>query len=254
VTKLVEELYLPRTLEARKRLLEAAGDPLVDPAMDPVELELFLIRFSSMGVRMTEPVESWIRRAGERCSEIGLARLGRALQIHANQEADHHLMMIDDTRALVASFNARHAQRLDAEELLSSRPTAATETYVKLHEDVIRGPAPYCQIAIEFEIENLSVTLGPRLMQQCQRLLGPEVLQGLSFVREHIAVDAGHTLFNMAELERVLAGDPGRAELLAETGSAALDAYGGFLAECLVWSCRRNSGFFATREPAKAAS
>jgi hypothetical protein len=253
VTKLVDRLYLPRTQEAQRRLFQTAGDPLVGPTMSAFELELFLIRFCSLGVHMTEPVEGWIRRAGERCSELGFGRLGRALRLHAVHEANHHLMMIEDTRKLVERFNGRHEQKLDADSLLSGGPTLATDAYVQLHEDVICGPAPFCQIAIEFEIENLSVTLGPRLIEQCRRLLGPEILAGLSFLHEHVAIDVGHTLFNRAELERVLLEDPQRAERLGHAGSAALDAYASFLRECLAWSPLKNSDFSGIREPARVA-
>jgi hypothetical protein len=185
---------------------------------------------------MTEPVEGWIRRAGERCKAVGLDRLGRVLQIHAGQEADHHLMMIEDTRILVERWNRRHAYALDADSLIALPATPATEAYVNLHEDIIAGETPYCQLAIEFEIEGLSVSLGPKLMLQSERLLGKEILRGLSFLREHVAVDAGHTRFNMAELEKLLSHTPGFAEPLGHAGSAALDAYAGFLSGCLQWA------------------
>jgi hypothetical protein len=236
VTELVERHYLPLTQDARRRLFAGAGDPLVGDTVSAPEFELFLIAFSSRGVRMTEPVESWIRRAGQRCHEVGLERLGRALQKHAEHEANHHLMMIEDTHLLVKRWNDRHDRALDAQALLDMPPLPATEDYVNLHEDVIRSRAPFAQLAIEFEIEGLSVSLGPKLMQQCERLLGREALQGLSFLREHVAVDAGHTLFNMQELERLLTAKPDAVEPLGAAGSAALDAYAGFLSGCLSWA------------------
>src|SRR5690349_2024132 len=98
---LVQEHYAPLVEAARARFSRGPGAAILDPKMTADELILFLIHFSSLGVRMTEPVEGWIRRAGERCAASGQAALGRALVIHARHEADHHLMMIEDTRRVV---------------------------------------------------------------------------------------------------------------------------------------------------------
>jgi hypothetical protein len=54
-----------------------------------------------------------------------------------------------------------------------------------------------------------------------------------TFLKEHIAIDANHTLFNAAELQRLLAPAPERAEALGRAGSRALGACGMFLAECM---------------------
>src|SRR5262249_47495308 len=115
---LVSQLYLPGILEARARFARGAGAALLDPNMDPTLPELFLIHFCARGVQMTEPVESWIRRAGERCRALGAERLGRALVRHARHEANHHLMMIADTHHLVASWNQRNGPQIDAAALL----------------------------------------------------------------------------------------------------------------------------------------
>lgn len=230
---LVDQLYLPGTREARRQFFAEVGDKLVADTVSAPEFELFLIYFCALGVNMTEPVESWITRAGERCEAVGLDALGRALKIHATHEANHHLMMIDDTRTLTARWNARHKQQLDADALLALTPTPGIRAYVALHEDVIASETPYCQLAIEYEIEGLSVSLGPKLMQKCEEMLGKEAAKGLSFLEEHIAIDAGHTLFNAAELQRLMAPAPERAEPLGRTGSRALEAYGMFLTECL---------------------
>src|SRR5262245_5266884 len=81
---------------------------ILAPRIEPDVLELFLIYFSGLGVAMTEPVEGWIRRAGAACQEMGLDELGRSLITHASHEANHHLMLIEDTRSLVDRWNERH--------------------------------------------------------------------------------------------------------------------------------------------------
>jgi hypothetical protein len=219
----------------------AHGRSLAAVASDGVEvevLELFLIHFSAFGVAMTEPVESWITRAGVRAEAIGLVELGRALQMHAKHEAGHHLMMIEDTKKLVARWNQRRGDSLDAEALLAQPIGPGPRRYRELHERVIAGDAPYAQLAIEYEIERLSVAHGAQLIGNCMKVLGREVLAGLSFLEEHVAVDAGHTRFNAAELERLLEAHPDFLPALSSAGAEALSAYEGFLDDCLAAALR----------------
>src|SRR3954470_17820468 len=122
--EMLSNSYEPQLASARN-LLES--DPtivtLLRPDLDPAVLERFLIQFSALGVRITEPVDGWIRRAGERCVAIGLEELGQSLITHSKHEAGHHLMLIDDTRLLVARWNERRTHRLDADALLAQEPT-----------------------------------------------------------------------------------------------------------------------------------
>ncbi|AEI64961.1 hypothetical protein [Corallococcus macrosporus] len=62
---------------------------------------------------MTEPVDGWIRGAGERCIALGKTKLGQALITHARHEAGHHLMTLEDARTLARRWNTRHARGLD---------------------------------------------------------------------------------------------------------------------------------------------
>ena len=210
----------------------------IDNELGPVDnelLELFLINFCAFGVGMTEPVEGWVRRAGERCEAIGLRDLGQALKLHAKHEANHHLMMIEDTKSLVAFWNARRkGERLDAEKLLARPIPAGVVQYQKLHEDIIGSTAPYKQIAVEYEIELLSVNYGPVLIEQCVRKLGPEVLGRLSFIQDHVAIDVGHTTFNRRELGKFLAAHPDYLDNLVDGGTEAIGAYQKYLEDCLI--------------------
>ena len=201
--------------------------------IDPLTLEAFLISFAIVGVRMTEPVEGWIRRAGRRCGELGLEHLAKALAAHAHQEANHHLLMMADARLLVERWNQARKPKLDVDLLLGLPPTAGVLAYATLHEGVISGPTPYAQLAIEYEIEMLSVTYGPRLLERCAGLLGKAILDGLSFLNDHVALDAGHTNFNRIQLSRLLDEQPSFLSGLVMAGSEALGAYAMFLGDCI---------------------
>jgi hypothetical protein len=227
------EAYERAMIAARERF--AANPPfraVLASDVDPALLELFLMCFTALGVGMTEPVDGWIRRAGERCRAIGLDDLGRSLVMHAKHEAGHHLMMIEDTKKLVTRWNARKRSQVSADELLGLAPTPGVVRYRELHETVIAGDAPYCQLAIEYEIERLSIVHGKALITHCVTRLGRDIIQGLSFLEEHVEVDAGHTKFNAAELARLVDRHPSFVEPLAAAGSAALDAYALFLGDC----------------------
>ncbi|OJT25009.1 hypothetical protein BO221_11525 [Archangium sp. Cb G35] len=229
---LVKELYEPYVLPARARI---STDPvmrrLVDPAIEPAVLERFFIQYHSFGVYMTEPVEGWIRRAGQRCLLLGMDSIGKGLLKHAKQEAGHHQMMIDDVRMLVRRWNIRRRAMLHTERLLAQYPTDAMRAYRHLHEATIAGELPAAQIAIEFEIENLSLVLGPHLLSNVARVLGRETLEGLSFLKEHVQLEVGGT--NARMMEELLQMMPENARTLAETGSEALDIYLRFLGDCL---------------------
>jgi hypothetical protein len=206
---------------------------ILTPDIEPDVLELFLIYFSGLGVAMTEPVEGWIRRAGVGCQEMGLDELGKSLCTHARHEADHHLMLIADTRSLVYRWNERHQAPVNADEILGRPMTEGVLSYRELHEKVIADGRPFCQIAIEYEIEKMSAEYGRRWLDQIARVLGPEILATQTFVREHVELDVGHTKFNQFQLGKLLAIHPEYAGALADAGAAALRAYDSFLDDCL---------------------
>jgi hypothetical protein len=225
-----EELITP----ARQRFETDYGIPtLLTEDIEPSHFELFLVYFCAIGAQMTGPVEGWIRRAGERCSALGLKETGDALCRHAKAEAGHDLLMIADVKSLVQRWNARHAGQLDSEYLLSLPQTPGVEKYIEVHESNINGLTPYAQIAIEYEIEQLTMRYGEALIARCVRLCGEDVLACLTFLPKHIELDGGHTKFNARELAKVIEESPSAVPTLVSAGAAALDAYGTFISDCL---------------------
>lgn len=212
---------------------EADFARLGSPDADPAFLELFLFLYCARGVRTTERVVHWIRGAGERCIEIGFDALGRTIIDHAKNEDGHHLMMIADAKALAPRVNARRARPLDPDALVALPPTPGAARYRKLHDDVIAGETPFGQVAIEYEISQLSVTVMPDLMSNCTGKLGEGIIDALSFLHEHITLDAGHTNLNARALGRVLELRPDALGALVDAGANALSAYAEFLRDVL---------------------
>jgi hypothetical protein len=195
--------------------------------------ERFLLWFAALGVQMTRPVPGWIRRAGARCREAGFEAVGEALVEHARHEEGHDVLFANDVRALAARWNTRRSPLVDAERLLAHPPTAGVSGYVALHERTIAGPAPYAQLAIEYEIEQLSVAWGPRLLAVAREVLGADVETCMTFALDHVRLDVGHTQWNRARLERLLGSRPDVMDAMVDAGSEALDAYSAFLDDCI---------------------
>src|SRR5215468_4425438 len=82
-------------------------------------------------------------------------QLGRVRSAFDTHPAIRRLLGADLTaeERLVDRWNARRAPRLEADTLFALGPTPAVRTYQYLHEDVIAGPSPYGQLAVEYEIE-----------------------------------------------------------------------------------------------------
>lgn len=219
---------------ARERF---AGSPgvklLLSPTVDAVLMEAFLLHFCAIGARMTQPVEGWLHRSAERCRLLGLLDIARALNQHARAESGHHLMMIADVRSLTTRWNACHRPLINADEILDQPPSPGAIRYCQLHEDNIVGDSPYAQIAIEYEIEMLPLRYGEQLIAHSIQLLGPDILSCLSFVTEHIDLDVGHTKFNALQLTKIIERYPTCLPVLVRAGTAALNSYAAFLADCL---------------------
>ncbi|WP_224363953.1 hypothetical protein [Hyalangium versicolor] len=231
---LMKTMYLPHVLETRTRLeTEPTVQALLSSDISPALLERFMIEWSARGAYMTEPVEGWIRGAGERCIALGMEKLGQGLITHSKHEAGHHLMTIEDARVLVRRWNTRYAQQLDADALIAQAPTEAMRAYRQLHDDTIESDLPIGQAAIEYEVGYLAVELVPRILSQVTRVLGRESMEQLSFLKEHAAVDVGHTALNERMMEEALVPQPERARRLAAIGAKGLDCYLRFLGDCL---------------------
>ena len=208
---------------------------------DPQLLELFLLNFCAIGAKMTQPVESWIRRAASRCAELGFEALAKALNQHAQAESGHHLMMIADVYSLAKHWNSRHLQSVDADAFLSQMPSNGARSYCEVHERNIAGNNPYAQIAIEYEIEQLPLRYGGLFLARCFEVFGPEILPSLSFVSAHIDLDVGHTHFNERELAKLIDSTPESLPALVAAGTAALNAYAEFLSDCVALAQRHYS-------------
>ncbi len=225
-----ENLMVP----ARERFASSAGiRGMLNPDTEAQTLAAFLLHFSALSIPITEPVEGWIRRAGDRCAAFGLSEIARSLYNHSKAEAGHHQYHINDFTALIAFWNARWSPPVNSTVIFARGLTSGGERYCRVHEDNIADSTPYCQFAIEYEIELLPVQYGAEFVANCVRLLGQEIMTCMSFVTSHVEFDVGHTKFNSHFLGNLILEDPSRLAPLAAAGAGALDAFSDHLTECL---------------------
>jgi hypothetical protein len=180
---------------------------------------------------MTRDVPNWIEMAGLAAESKGYSELGKMLRAHAEHEMGHHMMMEQDTENLVNWWNERFDMHLSSAAIFSQGELPAVAAYRQLHLDLIEQ-APFAQIAVEYEIERLSVEDGPKLFRKVISKLDLQVVKCLSFLSEHVAIDAGHTRLNKRALNRLIQEHPETLEGLVQYGSAALDVYASFLEAC----------------------
>lgn len=231
--------YDGRIRAARDRFAVGRGiRGMTSSDTDARTMAAFLLHFSALSVPITEPVEGWIRRAGDRCTVIGLPELGKALQTHSKAEAGHQQYHIDDFASMVSLWNETWPPAIRPDQITDIGMTQGGRQYCQIHEDNITGDQPYCQLAIEYEIELLPVENGPPFVQNCVRLLGQDILRCMTFVTSHIEFDVGHTKFNAHFLGNLIAQDPARVVPLANAGAAVLDAFGEHLTECWDFALR----------------
>ena len=208
---------------------------LLSDAVPPGVLLRFLIEYSARGYHMTKSVEDWMTRAGTLMSSTpDLAALGRSILEHSEQERGHDLLLVADTEYLVDAWNATAARPpLDARELLDRPIPATIWLYRSLAEwclaDARTAPA---LVAMQKEIERLSLTIGAPFLRNCAVVLGHDIVAQLSFIREHVELDADHDEANRRELDSLLSARPGDVQQLVDVGCWAVDLYGQFLADC----------------------
>jgi hypothetical protein len=235
--------YEPRVLAARSLLKnDHVLAELFAPSATPLLLECFLVEWLARTPFMLGHTADWLRRAGARCIEQGMKRVGHALVAHAGRDESTLDLTTRNLRAVVRGLNARHGCRIDADSLLSARPTVTMQAYRILHEEVIKSDSPAGEIAIAYEIERARSLFDLAVLVEVQRVFGPEATLPLSALRRNAPLAVERTAFYERALAEALEQQPGSLEQLAEVGAGALDIYRHFLRECITAARERARG------------
>lgn len=167
----------------RTWFMNQPGVRFFESALDQQQLHLFLMIWSYQSIQMTKNVEDWIKRAGQSCQQKGYSAIGQHLINHAKAEADHDQMLVEDSKTLIELWNQKYPIVISEHYLAQlSEKFQSGKAYYQLHEDVISSTTPFCQVAIEYEIERLSVVFAPRWIDNVRYGLGLDFIQALTFL------------------------------------------------------------------------
>jgi hypothetical protein len=174
-----------------------------------------LQKYTRLGYEMTKDVVHWLTCAGDTCFDFGVANF---LVARAEEEEGHEKLMTRDADKLGAAGN------------FSLAP--GVRQYERLHWEAIKESWGAI-VPIMYEIEMLSITHGPRILDHVKKVLGEDVVNSLSFLQSHVNFDVTHTKENRECMEMMLKDDPSKLPHLVEYGVRALSAYQLFLQDCL---------------------
>jgi hypothetical protein len=207
----------------RKELVDRVA-PLYKAA-SPDVLSLFLIQFSAIGTQMTSGVPGWFRRIGQACVDKGFEKIGKEILEHSQEEDDHSLWFEKDLQLMVDWQKRKKHRYFNAERILKDSRASCVQKYSDLHENLIRSPMPLAWLALKYEIELLSLELGPQFISQCVSELGFGILKGLSFVSQHAVADVTHIRDDLEQLTHVLDAHPQSLQDLVAAGEHAIEIY-----------------------------
>jgi hypothetical protein len=225
--------YENRMTPFRESFSKRDGIKFFTQSKDKDRLLHFLVHWHGLGIKMTEQVEVWIQSAGEGCKRIGMDELGKSLDRHASEESGHERMMESDFNFFLHLWNQVKDTKIKPSDFLASSIPDSCKDYIELHRRIFSGDQPFGQIAIEYEIEQLSLSHGSEMINNPVAVLGSEALAGLSFLRHHVHLDIAHTKFNKELMISCYAQKPDCLEFMLSTGKEALEIYGNFLQDCL---------------------
>ncbi|KAA9377735.1 hypothetical protein F5972_19235 [Microbispora cellulosiformans] len=224
-------------LEPERRLV--TGDRVLARLLAPdCESDLFarwFLRAGAHGVYLSRH-EGWRlldESPGDRPAETG--RPEEAPDTDA-PGADTVAMLLESVHAAADWWQGRYGERPDVEALLATPPPAAAEFYVRLRENVVRGPAPYCGAAVDYEVARVLVTAGPALLENCRRVFGRD--SGCcGFLAALIGRQGDQLGLRRRRLGFGLTGHPGALGRMTAVGKTALACSAEFLTEC--WDLAR---------------
>ncbi|MEU1132340.1 hypothetical protein ABZ383_21165 [Streptomyces sp. NPDC005900] len=210
---------------------EQAADPDLEllTSQDCPEQLFFLwnLRWTAHGVRMAEPVPKLLRDVGKRWGEVGQPTLAKKYEAHGSEEIGHDDLMASDARVLAERWNESARVPIDVEALIDS---PALPSVQRFHGWLRTGDLLFYEAAILYEIERLSISFLPLLIDRCRETLPRG---GYGFLEEHLEVDQGHVEGAAAGVRAVLNLDASDLPALIAAGSFALPAYCDLFRECL---------------------
>ncbi|MBB2913310.1 hypothetical protein FHS43_004608 [Streptosporangium becharense] len=225
----------------RRRLIDdPAVAQVLSPSCDERSFVRWMLRHSAYGAHMTHDAERWISAPAAQHGLPGANEQHGLPDTDGSREpartrapAAGYGRMLADARATAAWWAERFSEAgaLDTDALLATAPPASVAFYTRLRENVISGPLPFAQLAIWYEVERLSVTVGPALVANCRRIFGAD-RACYAFLAERVEFGADYTAFRRRQVDAALTASPSTLDVMIKTGKTALAAYASLMTEC----------------------
>ncbi len=219
-------------LEQERRLMaeEQGLVRLLSPDCEGRLFARWFLRFSAHGLYLTRYEGRWLPRRRWGYGRPGTGPFEKTPDT-GGPDRDSESMLLESVRATAGWWRDRHGESLDVEVLLGMSPLAGAEFYVRLCENVIHGPSPFCGAAISYEVGRLLVTIGPALLANCRRVFGRD--SGcFDFLAAQIAWHADHLKTWRRDLESSLSDHPALLWRQVDVGKTALVCFAVYLGEC----------------------
>lgn len=192
---------------------------------------LTLISFSSIGAKMVESAEYWLRTWSGQLLAQGYNELGESYRHHADEEVGHDVWHRRDVGALAEMYRSRFGGRINTDKVLNMGNSPCVGAYRHLSESEISGPSTILSLAELYETEIMALELAPNFIRYCVGELGFGILKGLGFLRGHVIADADHIRENIEQLNTLLANEPQRLHELIEVGIQTNQIYADYFKE-----------------------
>ncbi len=218
-----------QAMEPARARLKTRVFGLLESNKDPQFWHKFLIAYCAQGVHMTKDVPRWIAQSGDKAIQLGSKTFGEILRSHAAHEEGHHELFINDANSLIDLYRQKYNEEINQAAVPWNPPLPSVRQYRQCHEDIIQSSMPLRQVALEYEVEMLSVAIGGDLFQRIVGICGHDIIPCLTFITEHVAADVGHTKFNRILLDRILLKHGEKLDQFYKTGQHILEIYADYL-------------------------
>ena len=193
-------------------------------------LAFFLVNQCALGTTMMTDNESCTQQAGLRCQQLGYPNIGETLINQAKHQAKHLQLITKDFHALINWLNQKYKLNINADKYLKKLTiTPSVKKYCALNEVNAHNETPYCQMAINYEVERLSTVHGFTLVNLCILKLGPSALKQLSLIRHLTKHNPKQSQSSKHQMQQLLDKCPQALTKLVATANATLQAYAEFI-------------------------
>ena len=212
-------------------------------------LEFFLLHHCVLGRLMTEQIGDWLNAAVNKSDALGYGELSRSLAEYRDIGFKRHELLGKDLPLLLQWINRRHQIELVSSYFHKKSVSEGVKKFLKLHEQVLKGKQPYRELAIQYEMERITMVHGYTLIQWCKLRFGKSVLRNLSAFRYQIKNNQQRTIILEQIQKQFIKKHPEVVDDMIEASVATLECYARYLVDCFDLAEQSVHKFIKVPEP-----